>query len=113
MLNTLEIQKETLEDTVRLGYTVNKQTTIDKLIEEIEEFQISEKLICSTTPRLISNTQCDKQFKREYEKFVVGTEEDELPDLVKVIMSYCEFADIDLETCIMNKHRYNKLRNKK
>lgn len=113
MLNTALVQKETLKETIRLGYEVNKQKTIKKLFCEMGEFRDSKKIEHDTTPKLVSNIRCDKEFKQYYESYIVGTEEDELPDLVKVVMSYCETVGIDLETCIMNKHRYNKLRNKK
>ncbi len=113
MLNTAQIQKETLRDTTRLGYEVDKNTTIEKLYDEIQEFKTSTPIEHKKTPYMISNIRDDKEFVKHYKEFMIGTEEEELPDLIKVIMSYCESKEIDLELMLMMKHRYNKFRNKK
>ena len=113
MIDLTKISKEVYENTVRLGYSIDKDKTIDKMCVELLEFQVAEKLESDVISARISNIEDDQEFKREYESKIKGSEQDEIPDLIKVLMSYCVSVDIDLETCFMNKLRYNRLRDKK
>ncbi len=112
----IDLNKTALEvysNTVRLGYTVSKHTTVSKLNEETEEFEEADKLGSDIISAIVSNLQCDADFLLSYEQGIKGSEQDEIPDLIMVLMSYCVANDIDLETCFMNKLRYNRLRSKK
>ncbi len=110
MIDLNDIAKEVYSNTIRLGYSVNKDNTCDKLLEEVDEFSIAEKLDSDVTSAIVSNIQDDETFKIRYEAQIKGTEQDEIPDLLFVAMSYCVAHDIDIETAVMNKLRYNRLR---
>ncbi len=112
----IDLNKTALEvysNTVRLGYSCDKESIVGKLYEEREEFRQADKLGSDVISAIVSNLQCDADFLLSYEQGIKGSEQDEIPDLIMVLMSYCVANDIDLETCFMNKLRYNRLRNKK
>ena len=109
MFSFIELQKAVYDTTKSLGYTVNKGNTLRKLKEELKEFRHA-KRSDSFRSEFLSNIQDDKAFKECFEHHVKHTEHDEIPDMFFVLLSYCQEYDIDFETLVMNKLRYNKLR---
>jgi len=65
------------------------------------------------TPLVASTIQDDKKFMEFYELHLKNTVHDEIPDIILVMLSYCNEIGIDSETDLMNKVRYNNFRKKK
>jgi len=107
-----KMQKDVYGETKRLGYEVNLYTTIGKLDEELKELKN-----CSAGDRRNIYTagfiQNDADFKSYFENKIKNTVYDEIPDMIFVLMSYCECKNVNIETLMNMKLRYNKLRNKK
>lgn len=110
-MNLKSLQKNTYANTINLGYKVNKITTCDKLNEELTEFETAKHGDIKKAYQL-SYVKDDKEFKRIFETHIKGTELDEIPDMIFVMLSYCEEHNIDFETLAKIKNRYNKLRDK-
>lgn len=58
----------------------------------------------------IRNIESDELFKREFEKRVKDTFEDELADALIRLFDLSRFFEIDIMAHIEAKHRYNKMR---
>jgi len=110
MIDLTELQSKTYDNTIRLGYTVNKEATIDKMIDELQELKTAKRSPDIFKLKNISNIQDNKEFCKEYNKLVKDTDVCEASDLIKVILSYFEYMDQDSELCVMMKNRYNNHR---
>lgn len=108
-VNIKQLQKEVYQNTINLGYEVNKKTTLKKLKEELKEFKDSGKRHFSVIKESLE-IKDDKNFLDHFNKRLKNTEYDEIPDMFFVLLSYCEKNNIDFETLVLNKLRYNKLR---
>ena len=110
-MNIKDLQKEVYKTTVDLGYKINKKTTVKKLKEEFKEFKVA-----NTKNKGLAypakDIKSDKDFKQYFDAYIKGSEFDEIPDMIFVLLSYCEEVGIDAETLIKNKLRYNYVRNK-
>lgn len=113
MIDLSKLQGEVHQITKFLGYKINKRLTIKKLKQEIKEFKKSHIQRNKNAPLIGSTIQNDEQFVKYYDKYLKGTTHDEAPDIVMVVLSYCQEMGIDFETDFMNKYRYNTLRKKK
>jgi NTP pyrophosphatase (non-canonical NTP hydrolase) len=113
MINLNMLQKKVHQITISLGYKHDKKNTIAALKRELKEFKKSKEQLDKNTSFKISNVENDSNFKEFYEHLIKGTNEDEIPDIIIVLMSHCQENGIDLETILKNKIRYNRLRGKK
>lgn len=113
MIDLSKLQGEVHATTKFLGYKINKRLTIKKLKQEIKEFKHSRFQRNKNAPLVASTIQDDKKFVKYYETYLKGTTHDEAPDIVMVILSYCQEMGVDFETDFMNKYRYNLHRKKK
>jgi hypothetical protein len=109
LIDLVKLQKQVWNNTVRMGYTINKKTTIKKLKEELKEFKLS-RVIPNFRAEHLSNIKNNSDFVFNFECHVKHSEHDEIPDMFFVLLSYCEQNNIDFETLVMNKLKYNKYR---
>lgn len=107
-----KLQKHVYRNTFELGYRVNKKTTVKKLKEEIKEFKDSGKRHHSVIQESLEIIN-DKEFLEHFNNRIKNTEYDEIPDMFFVMLSYCEKNEIDFESLVKNKLRYNSLRDPK
>lgn len=110
MIDLLELQKQTHADTKRLGYKLDKESIINKLLEEIEEFRDAKPTPCPFEVRRISNIQNTAEFNKEYDKKLKDREGCELSDIIKICLSYSEEVGTNSEDNLMLKDRRNKTR---
>lgn len=113
MIDLTKLQQEVYSNTIRLGYNPNKKETIRAVKRELREFSKTKKVLHKAINTVVSDTICDNQYKKVYDMHIKDKEECEIADIVFVLMSYCEQNGIDLETCLMNKKRYNDNRSPK
>jgi hypothetical protein len=111
-MNIKELQEKVYRNTLRLGYSIDKKTTIKKLKEELNEFRDSGKRNYSVIEESFNILE-DEEFLKHFNNRIKNTEYDEIPDMFFVILSYCEKNYIDFETLVKNKLRYNSLRDPK
>jgi len=112
MLDFKQIQSECHSIAKHLGYNTSKRSTILHLQSEIRELKHSKPEHDNNLSVIASNIENDIEFYRFYEDLIKGSDVEELPDPVNIILSHCEERGIDFELIFMNKLRYNKLRKK-
>ena len=110
MIDLLEFQKKTYDNAKRLGYKIDKQTTVNKILEELEEFVEAKPSIGVIEVKRISDIEDPIAFCHEYERLLKDREGCEISDMIKVLLSYCEHIDQDSEINLVLKNRYNNYR---
>lgn len=113
MIDLLELQEKTYYNTIRLGYDINKQATIDKIIDELEEFKKAKPPLNVFAVNNIAIIKDNKEFCLAYEKHLKDREGCEISDLINVLLSYCEESGQDSEMNLILKNRYNNHRSPK
>lgn len=112
MIDLEQLQMDVYKNTKRLGYDIDFKSTVLKLREELKEFKRSDPVYFDTS-NFMKDIKEDSYFLERFEKDIKHSVDDEIPDMIFVLMSYCQSSGRDLETLIMNKLRYNRLRKPK
>ena len=110
MIDLLELQKKTYDNTIRLGYKVDKISTIQKVMDELLEFRHAKPSPEVAIIRQISNIEDPVAFCFAYEEYLKDREGCEISDIIKVLLSYSESIDTDSEMNLVLKNRYNNYR---
>ena len=113
MIDLLELQKKTYDNTIRLGYTVDKMSTIQKVMDELLEFRHAKPSPDIMEIKAISNIKNPAEFVKAYELHLKDREGCEISDIIKVLLSYSESINTDSEMNLVLKNRYNNYRVKK
>ena len=107
MIDIKQFQRETHLITKLLGYQdLSKKATIKKLKEEIQEFKAARPADIARIKKA-SNIQDNEEFKAYFDEHLKDTEADEIPDLIFIMLSFCQEYHYDVELLMAVKNRYN------
>jgi NTP pyrophosphatase (non-canonical NTP hydrolase) len=114
-----ELAKEIHQNAIDKGF-FEKERNIGEMLclihsevsEALEADRKGEYYAPETAVNLLVEVDDDAFFNMEYKHMIKGTFEEEMADIVIRVMDLCAFKNIDLETHIKAKMRYNSLREK-
>lgn len=111
MLN--ELSKQIHENAKSKGFFDNEKNLGEMLC--LIHSEVSEALEAVRTDKYCKSIRCndfiiDEMFQTDFEIEVKNTFEDELADVIIRVLDLCAFKEIDIQSHIKAKMRYNSLR---
>lgn len=108
-----KIQKIVYNNTVRMGYSTEKDDVNSHLAGEVLEHLKSKPIIDKTLITVIGHMDDNEKFVKMYEKYIKDTEPCELIDFIMIAITRLTRLSINWGKMFKLKLRYNKLRSKK